>query len=281
MKDIDKEQPAIKQYLLGHLDEEGRQRYEEQFVSDPEFREAALAVEAEMLDDYLAGLLPSVERERFESYYLSVPRHAQELELTRALREYALQDERLSLRAGADVVPPPARQKAGHRSPYRRWVPAVGVAALLLIALVAFWKFAGGPRRSDPQAAINVEVALLNRQPRGQDVPLKVRLTHVLSRGAQQAVKVSVPGGVNVVELQLDLPGRRHQNYQASLRVNDGAEVFNVGDLQAEEADGGRAIKLRVPARLLTPQDYILSVKGATAAGQPEDVAEYFFRVVR
>lgn len=281
MKDIEKEHPTIKQYLLGRLDEEGRQRFEEQFVSDSEFREAALVVEGELLDDYLAGTLDPGERESFVNHYLSVPRHEEELELTKALRDYVLQGERLSLRASADAPPPQTRHRRGARFSGRRWVPALGVAALLLIALLTTLKFAGRLFLSDPHASLNAEVALLNKQPRSGAAPLTMPLTYVNRRGAQEAQKISVPGGINFVELQLNLPGQDYQRYQAVLRFNDGAEVFTVGDLQAEDADGGQAIKLRVPARLLTTQDYIVIVRGLASEGRAEDVAEYFFRVVR
>lgn len=287
MKDIEKEQPTIKQYLLGHLDEEGRQQFEEQFMTDSEFREAALVVEGELLDHYLAGLLPPAERESFVNHYLATPRHVQELELARALREYALREEQMSLRAGADVpLPPPVRHKEiGRQSSGRRWVPALALAAVLLIALVVTGRMFWG----DTQAARNAEVALLNRQPRSDEASLTVPLTHVLRRDAEQSPKVSIPSGTNVVELHLTLPGQlqptppgqREQVYQATLRVADGAEVFSVGDLRPEAANGGQAVRLRVPARLLTPQDYILSVSERPDAGQPEAVAEYFFRVVR
>src|ERR1044071_6037995 len=61
MIDIDKEQPTIKQYLLRRLDEEGQQRFEERFVTDSEFREVALVVEDELIEDYLAGLLTATQ----------------------------------------------------------------------------------------------------------------------------------------------------------------------------------------------------------------------------
>jgi hypothetical protein len=281
MRDIDKEQPTIKQYLLGHLDEEERQRFEEQFVTDPEFREVALIVEGELLDDYLAGLLPPGERERFVSHYLSAPRQIQELEFAKALREYAIQGEATVLALDAEAPPTKTHHKVINLLLGRRGLPALAGVALLLIALAISWNLVGRQLLGDQHADLNAEVALLNRQSRKGESPLTVTLTHVRSRAAQQGQKVSIPSGMNIAELQLNIPSQQYQSYQATLLVNDGPEVFTVGGLQAEDTDGGRVIRLRIPARLLAPQDYILSLRGLTAGGQFDDVAEYFFRVVR
>lgn len=280
MRDIDKEQPAIKLYLLGELSEEGRQRFEERFVTDPEFREIALIVEGELLDDYLAGLLSPREQEYLDSYYLSEPGKTQDLEFAKALREYATQGEPAG-QAVAAAAPPPTgvRHRIINLLSGRRWLPASAVAALLFIALVISWNFVSSWFRGDPRAALNAEITLLNRQPRDGEVPFTVPLMYVLSRAAQESQKVSIPGGINIVELRLNIPRQQYQSYQVTLRVNDGPEVFTVGGLQVEYTKEGRVLKLRIPARLLTPQDYILSVNGLDAGGQLEDVAEYFFRV--
>ena len=55
----------------------------------------------------------------------------------------------------------------------------------------------------------------------------------------------------------------------------NGGEVFNVADLQAGDAHYGKTLHLRIPAQVLTPQDYIFSVKGVTAEGRLEDLADY------
>lgn len=278
MRDINKEQSTIKQYLLGHLNKDGQRLFEEQFVTDAEFREVVLVIEDELIDDYLAGLLPADEMARFESHYLSAPRQLQELTLAQALREYAVQSEATEPTLAAEV---PDYKTLG-RLPGRRWLPALAIAALVLIAIVVSWSLIRKWRWGDDQRlALNAEVSALNRQPYGGEPTVSMTLMNILSRDPQQGQKVSIPVGKNIVQLQLKIPPQKYQSYQATLRVNDGPEIFTVGDLTAEKTEEGYLIKLRIPARLLSPEDYTLSVSGLTAEGRLESVADYFFRVVK
>jgi hypothetical protein len=283
MIDIDKELSVIRQYLLNRLDEEGRQRFEERFVTDPAFREAALVVEDELIEDYLIGLLTGDEREDFVGHYLSAPRQLEELKLSQALREYATREVEAEGGAldAAPVVTTRGRQKIINLLLGKNRLPALALALLLLIALVVGWSLAGGWRWGNRQAALNAEVALLNNQSSGGGSTQEVPLTSVLNRAPQQGQKVAVADGVTIVRLLLNLHGRRYQRYEATLRVYDGPEVFTVGSLDAEDTDGGQLLKLKIPARLLTPEDYVLSVRGSDAPGQAEEIAEYFFRVVK
>lgn len=280
MMDIDKEQPTIKQYLLRRLDEEGQRRLEERFVTDSEFREVVLVVEDELVEDYLAGALSADERESFVTRYLSAPRQLEELKLSRTLREYATQGAAQRQPADAGDGAAQGRYKIISLLFCKRRLPVLTVAFMLLIVVVVSWNLVSRRRWDAQQAALSAEVALLNRQPAAGESGLTVTLTSVINRSPHESQKVTIPGGMNTVQFMLDLPTGQYQSYETTLRVNDGPELFTVSDLHAEDG-GGRLLKLRVPARLLTPEDYVLSVQGVNGVGQSEDVAEYFFRVVK
>lgn len=275
---LDKAQPTIRRYLLGRLDEAGRGQFEERFVTDPEFREAALIVEEELIDDYLAGLLPADEQADFDARYLSGPRQRQELKLARAVRDYAL----------TSAAPAPSVER---KDPLRKLLdiltgggrlPAPVAAALLIVAVVGPLLWWVSTRHGDePQLATAAAVARLNKEPYGAEPSLSVPLTDILSRSGGQAQKFAVPDGIDIVQLQLALPATPYQSYQVTLRVTDGAELFTAVDLGAQQTGAGRLLNLRLPARLLTPRDYTLSVSGRTADGRAESVTDYYFRVVK
>lgn len=275
MRDIDKEQPMIKRYLLGRLDEDDRRRFEEQFITDSEFREVALIVEDELIEDYLAELLPADERASFDSHYLSAPRQIQEFTLARALRDYALW--------GEATEPLSAAKEPEHKTHERgrRWLPVFASVALVLIVLAVSWSVRKWRWGGDQRLALNAEVSALNRQPYGEEPAISMTITSALSRDSQQGQKVPVLDRMDVVELKLKIPTQQYQSYQATLRVHGGTDVFTVGDLKAEETEEGSIVKLRMPARLLSAEDYILSLSGSTADSQLEGVADYFFRVVK
>jgi hypothetical protein len=277
MRDIEIEQPAMKRYLLGQLDEDGKRQLEEQFVTDAEFREIALVVEDDLIDDYLAGLLPADEKTRFDRHYLSAPRQRQALAMAKALRDYALESE-------ATAFLPAPTEEPGRKIRVllygQRWLPTLAIAASLLIITAIAWgliRWRWGTNRP----TFNMEVSVLNKRPLGGEPALSVTLKDALDRAPQQGQKVSLPDGINIVQLQLKIARQNYQRYQATLHVVDGPEVFTVGDLTAEETAEGHLIKLRIPARLLGPKDYILSISGLTDDGRVESIADYFFRVVR
>jgi hypothetical protein len=278
MTDLDQAQPTIRRYLLGRLDEARREQFEERFVKDAEFREAALIVEEELIDDYLAGLLPTDEQTHFDAHYLSGPRQQQEVTLARAIREYALNNA-----AAMPAVEPKApRRKLLDILTGRGRLPALVVATLLLVAVAGpllWWVSTWQGNR--PQLVNAAAVARLNKQPYSAEPSLSVPLTDFLNRTVGQGQKFAVPANIEIVQLQLALPATSYQSYQVTLRVTDGAELFTISDLSAQQTEAGRLLNLRLPARLLTPRDYTLSLSGRTTDGRAESVADYYFRVLK
>jgi hypothetical protein len=284
MIDIDKEQAVVRQYLLRRLDEEGQQHVEERFLTDSDFREAVLVIEDELIEDYLAGLLDDDEQESFINHYMSAPRQLEEVRLSQVLREHTTREqEEEDVPEPSEPVAPEGKHKILSPLLGRGWLPVLATAVILLAVLAVSWNLIGKWSERDPQAARNAEVAQLNNANSAGELDVTVRLPSSQSRGPQQTPvpKVSFSGGTNVVQLLVNLPRQPYQRYEATLRENNGPEVFTVGSLHVEDADEGRLLKLRIPARFLPPEDYILNVRGVNDAGQHEDVAEYFFRVVK
>jgi len=278
MIDLDQKQPTIRRYLLGRADEAGSEQFEERFVSDAEFREAALIVEEELIDDYLAGLLSADDQARFDAHYLAGPRQRQELTLAQTIRAYAL----ANAAAGPTVAPEPTWRKLFDFIMGHGGLPALVAATLLLVAVVGLsvW-WVSSKHGNGPQLVTADAVARLNKPPYNAEPGLSVPLTAFLDRASGQGQKFAVPAGIDIVQLQLALPAKSYQSYQATLRVTDGEELFTVGDLSAQQSEAGRRLNLRLPARLLTPRDYTLSLNGQTTEGRAESVADYYFRVLR
>src|SRR5689334_14404724 len=104
MIETDKELSAIREFLLHRAGGKERQEFEERFLTDPEFRELALAVEGELIDDYLAGHLSPGEQSDFVNHYLSGPRQVEELKLARSLRDGALEERAPGQARAPEVV---------------------------------------------------------------------------------------------------------------------------------------------------------------------------------
>jgi hypothetical protein len=278
MTDLDQAQPTIRRYLLGREDAAGSEQFEERFVSDAEFREVALIVEEELIDDYLAGLLSADDRASFDAHYLAGPRQRQGLNLAQTIREYALEN---AATYPLVVSKPTWRERLAFIT-RPGGVPALAGTGLLIVAvagLLTWW--ISSWQANEPQLITPDTIARLNKPPHNSEPALSVPLTGFLDRASGQGQKFKVPAGIDIVQLQLALPATPYQTYQATLRVTDGKELFTVGDLSAQPTEAGRFLNLRLPARILTPRDYTLSLNGQTTDGHAESVADYYFRVLR
>jgi hypothetical protein len=283
MKELEEESDLIRRYLLGALPEAEQELFEQRVLCEPEYRDKVELVEDELVEDYARGALPDADHERFVGHFLTTPGQLQKLQLVQALRQYA------------DAASPAAPLKAAARAdepgetrrpklPFWRASPlrlgfALAVACLLVLGsalLLNSW------RQSNDRAALELELARLNG-PDASDRPdtpaLTATLTPMLTRDLAEANKITLPPDIELVALRLNLPSGPHTVFQAMLRTNEGHELFVISDLKARVTGDGRQLVLRVPAALLTRGDYRLTLKGLDASNQPEEVAEYYFRV--
>jgi hypothetical protein len=106
---------------------------------------------------------------------------------------------------------------------------------------------------------------------------LSFALSPGLVRSADGPQRLLVPVHVNLLKLQLALNrGGDYRGYRVTLQTLDGAEVWSRDILRA-----GRSLVVNLPAKLAPPGDYVIALKGRTAAGEMEEIDEYFFTVVK
>src|SRR5436305_7457558 len=78
----------LRQYLLGDLTGEARQRVEQRLLTEPDFLEEPLLGEEELVDDYVGDGLSGDERLKFERHFLSTPERRRQLGFALALGRY-------------------------------------------------------------------------------------------------------------------------------------------------------------------------------------------------
>ena len=84
------EQDAVREYLLGNLNDEAKMRQiEENLLLDDDFEEQLSVAEDELVDEYLNDALTERERERFLQFFLASPERKENLRLISNLRKYA------------------------------------------------------------------------------------------------------------------------------------------------------------------------------------------------
>jgi hypothetical protein len=279
------------------------------------------AEEHDLVESYLAGRLSESERDAFEAHYFACETCLEHLETAEGFREGMLQvaAEDLSLAAAAHARRSLLARIAGISSMAalsRRHRLALAGALLLLAALPAFW-LAGRNRGLEQQLATvstgaereraALEARLHTVEQAG--AADRRRLTEELDQMRQAREKtaaahpeVNVPifllaavrGGegadrepVNQIPLAatagsviltFELATIDYPAYHASLHSADGKEIWRTGGLHPDSRD---TLVLLLPASMLQPGIYRLTIEGAQNGGKGSAVAACPFRVVR
>lgn len=311
----------IVQYLLGDLSEQEKVRLEQQYFDDDDFFEQLLVVEGDLIDGYVRGELSGLERERFETHVLASPRQRQRVEIARALVEYATESPVAASPAEERRKPVVWWRSLldGLGAKNRAMAPAF--AAAVLVILVGGWLFVIETvrlrnqvkhiqadraetlkherellRQLSEQGQHNDQLAAELQRERTQRELLEQELanpqrltlstiTFVLTpglvRGASEPKRLIIPRGADLVRMRLDLDRDNYKSHRAVLETIDGKRFWSSGSLKAQPTSSGKVATLTLPASLFTRGDYILTLSGVNAVGSLENVAEYYFNVVR
>ena len=144
----EKDQAAIKQYLLGDTTAEVQQGFEQSLMTDGELFDQLLAAEDELIDEYIAGMVDKEQAEMFEKHFLVTDERQQKLRFAGAFRKYAASQAienasslpKHSATSSASIIsrPPASRgwQQFFAPSPWK----VAAFAVVVLIAGVGIWR---------------------------------------------------------------------------------------------------------------------------------------------
>jgi type II secretory pathway component PulM len=286
---------VIRQFLLGDLAEEARERLEAAFISDPETRDRVMMTEDDLIEDYLEGSLGADERDKFLVYYLSAPRQRRKLRIAKSLRGY------VAAKAGAHSSP--ARQATVRTSKLRAYLSKmrprrrlifIPLVAALTIAIVAgsIWLFqlqrlnSRLAQENSRRQAIERELVELNTSSRPGPEPAGQTLSLVLAptslRSATAGAELAPTTKTSIVELWLVWPETaEYTSYQATLTKVGATGQFAIPNLNIENGPRVRAVRLRIPVGILTHGTYQVALKGVAADGKLKEPVEYTFVVAR
>lgn len=94
--------------------------------------------------------------------------------------------------------------------------------------------------------------------------------------------RLRVPGNIGLINLRLDIEsGDEYPRYRAELRTVGGNLVWSADQLRLQRTRSGQSVVLNVPANLLTPGEYELTLRGVTGPGEFLDIGYYYFSIIR
>ena len=263
----------LRQFLLGQVDDQERQRLESMFVTGALSRERVMAAEQHLMDDFLDDSLTPEDKDRFLAQYGETPAEQRKLRIAQSIHDWAATE------ATAVATVAGSRWSRLFGRAWLKPVIAIPIAAVVLIAIVvgvvalkSRWE------QQNMHLAMQQELVRLNSPSmlRESSVPA-VTLTPGAVRSAEAQKEVTVPVNAEFVELHLVWTQKEHfPSYQATIRRFEEEERFTVGNLQL---DNDNVIRLRLSSRFLTRGYYQIEITGVAANGATGPAEEYQFVV--
>jgi hypothetical protein len=281
MKEADKEEQMLRQYLLDELGEDEQEYFEERFITSRDFKERALIAEDELVEDYLSGHLSEAEKKSFVSHFLSTPEQRRKVRIAASLRKHmAASQPAHPTEAGGEVRSPSVTERVVVSRPFwgNPWVLVPASLTLVLTIVLGLVWVLGERQRRRHLAEIRWVLEHINANSVQSDSP-SVFLSPLNVRGDREVNIMPVPAPGTVAQLWLVLIKDEYPSYQVVFQKDDDAEQFPVNGLQAETTTRGRAIPLRVPAEIVSPGTYVLKLNGVAEGERIEEVGEYNLRV--
>ncbi len=302
----------LRSYLLGYSTSDEQQLLEQHLMTDAAAFEELLRTEEELIDSYLEGTLSEDENEKFETFFLSAPERQQQLAFARALKRYIAEhrpkkNSRFPWRISwlASAYP---------RNSMLKWALA---ASLLLLIVGGAWSIlqitqlrraldraeSGGSHKqlmelqkqnADLALALQQEQAHLKtlesaaanqsipplRQGQSQPTLIVMTLSPGLLRDMGGLQKMQIPSGTHLVQIDLKMEPEVYPRYEATLRRVDEDRLWTQISPGASSSTDNPFFRLLVPANMLQPGDFVLKLRGIPAAGEIEDLASYYFRIL-
>jgi hypothetical protein len=270
-------------YLIGSLDEQDAERFDELSVSDDEFAGRLRTVENDLIDAHARGELSAEMRAGFEAHYLSRPGRMERLRFAEA---WAFRQSRAASTNAAAPV-----RDFRYRPARRIFVWPLGVAAAIVVVVLGYVLLSRSslsvPSRQTAPPTVATEEPKSPPQAAGSGATTsRTRAAPVAivlmpsTRGIREIASFAIPSGARTVEARLVLDGDDFPTYDVTLKDFGDRVLWNGIGLTSSSAGPDRVVVATFDAGVLKPQRYTLDLRGHRASGGSEAITSYPFRVV-
>jgi hypothetical protein len=287
---------TLRDYLLGQLSEPDTERLDELSIVDDVCAERIRAVEFDLVDAFARGELRGEALEHFRSRYLATPKGREAIRFAEALQSL---DEKPGRGTSSEVGRGPATLV---RETWRWRERLALAAAVVMLATASVWlvldnrtlrgrvtsaessrdDLVRDRQRREAEARQAAEAAPPSDDRVSSPPTVAMLVLAPQLRSARQLPMVVLIDGAKELPVRLDLEPVDYPSYTASLVASSGdRELWRSDRLLARTIRGRQTIALRLPATVLSPQDYLIRVSGVPLRGASEIVGEYRFSVAR
>jgi hypothetical protein len=100
-------------------------------------------------------------------------------------------------------------------------------------------------------------------------------------RDTGQSYRMDLANHIQRLRLELRLEGENYESYRAEVETVEGKSIWKAANLRARQGAREKTIVTTLPARQLLEGDYLVTLSAAIAGGGYEEVATYFFTILR
>lgn len=270
----------LREFLLGKVNEEERERIEGLFLTDSQARERILGVEQDLIEDYLEDSLTAEDKILFLARFGHTSAQQRQLRINKSLKDLALREEAASTHTVGAKVLALSRLRELFRLKPAFVIPTV-VTAMIVIAVAAVW-LSSRREQQDSYGAIEQELVQLNTPWSLREFPrnmTSLELSPVSVRSAEQEREFKKTAETRLVELRLPWRQKeRYSTYRAEVSSVGGDELFKISNVQPEN-DGGYRVRIRLPAYAFRRGHYRVRLTGINPDGGAGLTEEYTLAV--
>lgn len=271
---------VLRQFFLGNVDNEDRERIEILFMTQPDARLRALVAEQDLFEDYFDDLLTPSDQTKFVQRFADTAHQQRKLKIARLVHEWSCSN---SQREKTDSVPILAWHRFAAWLRFQRMVLIpITVTAVIGVLIAGVWL--NDANKRERHRAIEEELARLNSPSAVLEAPAQTiskTIAPVSVRSAVSENELKLSSGIRVVEVHLLwIQKANYTRYGAIVRRIDATEAFSVENLQAQR-QRGVTISVRLPAQMLTPGVYQIKLSGIADDNTLSRADEYRFAVSR
>lgn len=271
----------LRQFLLGKVKDEERERIESLFITDSHMRDRVFAAEQELIDDYLEDSLSTADREMFLSLYGDTAAQRRKLRIAKSIQEWAVNQPKMPPVRPEPAISAWSRLRERFRVNRMVWIP-VAVTAAIAIVVAVIWVNSQRTERNRQYLAIQQELAQLNTASSLREVPVAMPLLKLKPgslRSVQPQPELKIGTDSPVAELRLLwMQKEDYPIYEALVRRPGDDHPYTISNLKAEMEDG-KFIRVRLPGHWLTPGNYEIELGGLSADGTKSQPEAYSFTV--
>jgi len=172
MKDDSITDALLREFLLGKVDDQERERIENLFLTDSQARERVLAAEEDLIEDYLEKNLTTSDTERFLAVFAQTAEQRRKLRIRESINEFAAAD------APVSQIPTNISGWSRLRSRFRlKPLFAIPIAfATVAIIVATVWLMSRTEQQNNRRFAIEQQLAQLNSPSNLREVPAQMVL---------------------------------------------------------------------------------------------------------